>query len=198
MNRLEQQFKGEKIVTNAIIEDAKSHMKKSEESLQRDLGKIRAGRANASILNGITVEYYGAELPINQVASISIPEARVILITPFDKTALKDIEKSLLKSDIGINPANDGSVIRLVIPQLTGERRQELAKEVGKISEMAKVSIRNLRREAIDKLKKQQKNSEITDDEFYDLEKQVQKVTDNSIKNIENISAKKSQELVEG
>nr|WP_180213571.1 ribosome recycling factor [Bombilactobacillus mellis] len=173
-------------------------MQKSQDSLQRDLGKIRAGRANASILNGITVEYYGADLPINQVASISVPEARVLMITPFDKSALKNIEKALLKSDIGINPANDGSVIRLVIPQLTGERRQELSKEVGKISEMSKVSVRNIRREAIDKLKKQQKSGDITDDEFYDLEKQVQKVTDSNVKAIENIAEKKAQELVEG
>jgi len=185
-------------VTNAIIEEAQKHMQKSQDSLQRDLGKIRAGRANASILNGITVEYYGADLPINQVASISVPEARVLMITPFDKSALKNIEKALLKSDIGINPANDGSVIRLVIPQLTGERRQELSKEVGKISEMSKVSVRNIRREAIDKLKKQQKSGDITDDEFYDLEKQVQKVTDSNVKAIENIAEKKAQELVEG
>ena len=183
-------------MTNAIIEEAQKQ--KSQDSLQRDLGKIRAGRANASILNGITVEYYGADLPINQVASISVPEARVLMITPFDKSALKNIEKALLKSDIGINPANDGSVIRLVIPQLTGERRQELSKEVGKISEMSKVSVRNIRREAIDKLKKQQKSGDITDDEFYDLEKQVQKVTDSNVKAIENIAEKKAQELVEG
>lgn len=185
-------------MTNAIIEEAQKHMQKSQDSLQRDLGKIRAGRANASILNGIMVEYYGADLPINQVASISVPEARVLMITPFDKSALKNIEKALLKSDIGINPANDGSVIRLVIPQLTGERRQELSKEVGKISEMSKVSVRNIRREAIDKLKKQQKSGDITDDEFYDLEKQVQKVTDSNVKAIENIAEKKAQELVEG
>lgn len=185
-------------MTNAIIEEAQKHMQKSQDSLQRDLGKIRAGRANASILNGITVEYYGADLPINQVASISVPEARFLMITPFDKSALKNIEKALLKSDIGINPANDGSVIRLVIPQLTGERRQELSKEVGKISEMSKVSVRNIRREAIDKLKKQQKSGDITDDEFYDLEKQVQKVTDSNVKAIENIAEKKAQELVEG
>lgn len=185
-------------MTNAIIEEAQKHMQKSQDSLQCDLGKIRAGRANASILNGITVEYYGADLPINQVASISVPEARVLMITPFDKSALKNIEKALLKSDIGINPANDGSVIRLVIPQLTGERRQELSKEVGKISEMSKVSVRNIRREAIDKLKKQQKSGDITDDEFYDLEKQVQKVTDSNVKAIENIAEKKAQELVEG
>ncbi|KJY49218.1 Ribosome-recycling factor [Bombilactobacillus mellis] len=185
-------------MTNSIIEEAQKHMQKSQDSLQRDLGKIRAGRANASILNGITVEYYGADLPINQVASISVPEARVLMITPFDKSALKNIEKALLKSDIGINPANDGSVIRLVIPQLTGERRQELSKEVGKISEMSKVSVRNIRREAIDKLKKQQKSGDITDDEFYDLEKQVQKVTDSNVKAIENIAEKKAQELVEG
>lgn len=185
-------------MTNAIIEEAQKHMQKSQDSLQRDLGKIRAGRANASILNGITVEYYGADLPINQVASISVPEARVLMITPFDKSVLKNIEKALLKSDIGINPANDGSVIRLVIPQLTGERRQELSKEVGKISEMSKVSVRNIRREAIDKLKKQQKSGDITDDEFYDLEKQVQKVTDSNVKAIENIAEKKAQELVEG
>ncbi|WP_396022425.1 ribosome recycling factor [Bombilactobacillus folatiphilus] len=171
-------------------------MQKSCTALERELGQIRAGRANASILNGINVEYYGSEVPINQVASISIPEARVILVTPFDKSALKDIEKALMASDIGINPANDGSVIRLVIPQLTGERRQELVKEVGKISEGAKVAVRNIRRESMDDVKKQQKNHEITDDELHDLEKQIQTVTDQSIKEIERITDDKSKELV--
>ncbi|UQS83491.1 ribosome recycling factor [Bombilactobacillus thymidiniphilus] len=184
-------------MTNELIEQAKQHMQKSEASLQRELGQIRAGRANASILNGVTVEYYGAQVPLNQVASISIPEARVILVTPFDKSALKDIERALLASDVGINPANDGSVIRLVIPQLTGERRQELVKEVGKISENCKVAVRNIRRDAMDSLKKQQKNNEITDDELHDLEKQVQKVTDASIQNVDQITADKSKELVE-
>ncbi|NVY97025.1 ribosome recycling factor [Lactobacillus sp. DCY120] len=184
-------------MTATIIKETEIHMEKGLQALQRELGQIRAGRANASILNGINVEYYGAEVPINQVASISIPEARVILVTPFDKSALKDIEKALLMSDIGINPANDGSVIRLVIPQLTGERRQELAKEVGKIAETAKVGIRNIRREAMDKLKKQQKNNEITDDEMHDLEKQVQKITDQNVQGIDQIAAKKSEELVE-
>ena len=135
-----------------VLNDAKQKMTKSEESLQRELGQIRAGRANASLLDRITVDYYGAQTPLNQIAGISIPEARILMITPFDKTALENIEKALMASDIGISPTNDGSVIRLVIPQLTEERRKELAKEVSKYGENAKVAIRNIRRDALDEL----------------------------------------------
>ena len=130
--------------------EAKEKMKKAAQNLQRELGQIRAGRANASLLDRITVNYYGAPTPLNQMASIQIPEARVLMITPFDKSILQDVEKAIMASDIGISPTNDGNVIRLVIPQLTEERRKELAKDVKKEAENAKIAIRNIRRDAID------------------------------------------------
>ena len=149
-------------MANAVLNEAKDKMTKSEESLSRELGQIRAGRANASLLDRIQVDYYGAPTPLNQIAGISIPEARVLMITPFDKSALENIEKAILASDIGISPTNDGSIIRLVIPQLTEERRKELAKEVGKFGENAKVAVRNIRRDALDELKKMEKAKEIS------------------------------------
>ena len=135
--------------------------------------------------------------PLNQIAGISIPEARVLMITPFDKSALENIEKAILASDIGISPTNDGSIIRLVIPQLTEERRKELAKEVGKNGENAKVAVRNIRRDALDELKKLEKAKEISEDELHVLEKDVQDITDASTKNIDNIVSKKEEELLE-
>ncbi len=147
--------------------EAKEKMKKAAQNLQRELGQIRAGRANASLLDRITVNYYGAPTPLNQMASIQIPEARVLMITPFDKSILQDVEKAIMASDIGISPTNDGNVIRLVIPQLTEERRKELAKDVKKEAENAKIAIRNIRRDAIDEYKKQQKNGDITEDDLY-------------------------------
>ena len=170
---------------------------KAEESLRRELGQIRAGRANASLLDRIQVEYYGAPTPVNQLASINIPEARVLMITPFDKNSIADIEKAIQMSDIGISPTNDGNVIRLVIPQLTEERRKELAKDVKKEAENSKVAVRNVRRDAMDELKKAQKNGDITEDELRSFEKDVQKLTDDSIKNIDAITAEKEQELLE-
>lgn len=180
-----------------VMSEAKEKMKKAEQALQRELGQIRAGRANASLLDRISVSYYGAPTPVNQLASINIPEARVLMITPFDKTTIGDIEKAILASDIGISPANDGNVIRLVIPQLTEERRKELAKEVKKAAEGAKVVIRNIRRDAMDEYKKQEKNSDITKDDLRDLEKDVQNLTDSSIKTIDDITAEKEKELLE-
>lgn len=177
---------------------AKEKMVKAEQSLERELGQIRAGRANASLLDRIQVDYYGAMTPVNQLASINIPEARVLMITPFDKNSLEDIEKAIQASDIGISPTNDGTVIRLVIPQLTEERRKELAKDVKKIAENAKVAVRNIRREAIDELKKAQKNNDITEDDLRNFEKDVQKITDASIQNIDTITANKETELLEG
>lgn len=177
---------------------AKEKMIKAEQSLERELGQIRAGRANASLLDRIQVDYYGAMTPVNQLASINIPEARVLMITPFDKNSLEDIEKAIQASDIGISPTNDGTVIRLVIPQLTEERRKELAKDVKKIAENAKVAVRNVRREAIDELKKAQKNNDITEDDLRNFEKDVQKITDASIQTIDNITANKEKELLEG
>ncbi|MGK0550502.1 ribosome recycling factor [Enterococcus faecalis] len=184
-------------MTEQALTVAKEKMKKAEESLQRELGQIRAGRANASLLDRIQVEYYGALTPVNQLASINIPEARVLMVTPFDKSSIGDIEKAIQASDIGISPTNDGNVIRLVIPQLTEERRKELAKEVKKEAENSKVAVRNVRRDAMDELKKKQKNGDLTEDELRNLEKEVQKITDDSIKNIDTITAKKEQELLE-
>jgi len=184
-------------MTEQALTVAKEKMKKAEESLQRELGQIRAGRANASLLDRIQVEYYGALTPVNQLASINIPEARVLMVTPFDKSSIGDIEKAIQASDIGISPTNDGNVIRLVIPQLTEERRKELAKEVKKEAENSKVAVRNVRRDAMDELKKKQKNGDLTEDELRKLEKEVQKITDDSIKNIDTITAKKEQELLE-
>lgn len=177
--------------------EAKEKMKKAAQNLQRELGLIRAGRANASLLDRITVNYYGAPTPLNQMASIQIPEARVLMITPFDKSILQDVEKAIMASDIGISPTNDGNVIRLVIPQLTEERRKELAKDVKKEAENAKIAIRNIRRDAIDEYKKQQKNGDITEDDLRGLEKDVQTLTDNSIKEVDKIAADKEKELLE-
>lgn len=182
---------------NAVLNEAKDKMTKSEESLERELGQIRAGRANASLLDRIQVDYYGVPTPLNQIAGITIPEARILMITPFDKSALENIEKAILASDIGISPTNDGSIIRLVIPQLTEDRRKELAKEVGKFGENAKVAVRNIRRDALDELKKLEKSKDITEDELHTLEKDVQTLTDDSTKNIDNIVSKKEEELLE-
>lgn len=180
-----------------IIQQAQEKMEKSEQALRRELSQIRAGRANASLLDRVQVEYYGVPTPVNQMAQISIPEARVIMITPFDKTTLKDIERGILESDLGINPTNDGNVIRLVIPQLTEERRKELAKEVKKIAEQGKVSIRHIRRDVMNALKKMEKASEITEDDLRGYEKDVQELTDKSIKDMDAIAAEKEQELLE-
>lgn len=177
--------------------EAKEKMHKAAQNLQRELGQIRAGRANASLLDRITVNYYGVPTPLNQMASIQIPEARILMITPFDKSILQDVEKAIMTSDIGISPTNDGNVIRLVIPQLTEERRKELAKDVKKEAENAKIAIRNIRRDAIDEYKKQQKNGDITEDDLRGLEKEVQTLTDNSIKEVDKIAAEKEKELLE-
>lgn len=185
-------------ITNLIIKDGQEKMVKAEDALQHELGGIRAGRANASLLNRVMVEYYGAPTPLNQIAQISIPEARVLLITPYDKSSLDDIEHALLASDLGLNPVNDGTVIRLVIPQLTEERRKELAKEVKAIGEKAKGSVRHARRDIRDALKKAEKNGDMSEDELHDLEDQAQQVTDEAIKKVDQIVADKEQEILEG
>ena len=182
-------------MANAIVEKAKERFEQSHQSLAREFGSIRAGRANASLLDRIEVEYYGVPTPLNQLASITVPEARVLLVSPFDKSSLKDIEHAINASDIGINPANDGSVIRLVIPALTEETRKELAKEVKKVGENAKVAIRNIRRDAMDEAKKQEKIKEITEDELKSLEKDIQKVE--AVKHIDSMTANKEKELLE-
>lgn len=184
-------------MSTQLLTETKEKMTKIEQGFQRELGTIRAGRANAGLLDRIQVLYYGIPTPLNQIAQISIPEPRVLMITPFDKTALQDIEKALLQSDIGISPNNDGNIIRLVIPQLTEDRRKELAKQVGKESENTKVSVRNVRREAIDVLKKAEKNKELTSDDVHGYEEDIQKLTDASIKNIDAIAAEKEKELLD-
>ena len=172
-------------------------MKKSIESYKLELDTVRAGRANAKILDRITVDYYGTPTPINQLGTISVPDARTLVIQPWDTTILKEIEKSILASDIGITPANDGKLIRLVFPQLTEERRKELKKQVSKLGEDAKVAIRNIRRDAMDKAKDMKKNGEMTEDEQKASEKTVQDLTDKYIKEIDVITASKEKEIME-
>ncbi len=172
-------------------------MKKTAEVLKTQLASVRAGRANAAVLDQISVDYYGVPTPIQQVASVSTPDPRSLMIQPWDASVLKGIEKAILASDLGINPQNDGRVIRLVFPQLTEERRKELAKQVKKYGEEAKVAVRNIRRDAIDKFKKQQKASEITEDDYKNVEKDIQKLTDDYIKQVESIAEKKEKELFE-
>ena len=179
-----------------ILDEAKTKMKKSGEALQRTLADIRAGRANASLLNSVKVDYYGAPTPLNQVASITIPEARQLLVTPFDESSLDNIEKGIYAANLGLTPQNDGSAIRIIIPQLTEDRRKELVKEVKAELEKAKVAVRNVRREAMDDLKKGNKSGDFNDDEFHNLEKKVQDETDNGIKNLEQIAANKEKELM--
>ena len=174
-----------------------SKMKKTAEVLKTQLASVRAGRANAAVLDQITVDYYGVPTPIQQVASVSVPDPRSLLIQPWDASVLKGIEKAILASELGINPQNDGRAIRLVFPQLTEERRKELAKQVKKYGEEAKVAVRNIRREAIDKFKKQQKAPEITEDDYKTIEKDIQKLTDDYIKEVEGIADKKEKELFE-
>ena len=174
-----------------------SKMKKTAEVLKTQLASVRAGRANAAVLDQITVDYYGVPTPIQQVASVSVPDPRTLMIQPWDASILKGIEKAILASELGINPQNDGRAIRLVFPQLTEERRKELAKQVKKYGEEAKVAVRNIRREAIDKFKKQQKASEITEDDYKTVEKDIQKLTDDYIKEVEGIADKKEKELFE-
>ncbi|AVK63158.1 ribosome recycling factor [Lactobacillus sp. CBA3606] len=185
-------------VTEPILKEAQSNMKKAEVALQRELGNIRAGRANASLLSRVSADYYGTLTPLNQMASITVPEPRVLMVTPFDKTALKEIEKAILASDLGISPANDGSAIRLVIPQLTEERRKELAKDVKAEGERGKVAVRNARRDAMDALKRGHKAGQFTDDQLHELEDQAQKLTDAAGKAVESIVADKEKEILEG
>lgn len=184
-------------MVKAIIDTAKSKMEKTEAALLRELGSIRAGRANASLLDKITIDYYGAPTPVNQMAQINTPEPRMLMITPYDKGTLKDIERALLQSDLGITPTNDGQVIRLIIPQLTEERRRDLAKQVKKEAEQAKVSIRNIRRDAIDGLKKAEKAKEITEDDLRGYEKDIQELTDTATKTLDKMAAEKEKELLD-
>lgn len=176
---------------------AKEKMNKTISSLQFELNAIRAGRANAAVLDPIRVDYWGVATPINQMAAVTVSEARVLVIQPWDKSALKLIEKAIQTSDLGINPQNDGQVIRLNFPPLTEERRKQLTKDVKANGENAKVAIRNIRRDCVDKLKAMKKASEITEDDLNDALDKVQKITDGFIKDVDGVCAKKEAELME-
>lgn len=171
-------------------------MNKTISALAENLAEVRAGRANPAILNKVKVDYYGTPTPINQVAGISVPEARLIVIQPWDASILKEIEKEILKSEIGINPNNDGKVIRLAFPELTEERRKELVKDIKKMGEESKVAIRSVRRDGIDEAKAKQKNSEITEDDLKVAEEQIQKLTDKKVAEIDNMIAAKEKEVM--
>ena len=171
-------------------------MKKTISVYEENLSEIRAGRANPAILNKISIDYYGTQTPINQVAGISVPEARMIVIQPWDASILKEIEKEILKSDIGINPNNDGKVIRLTFPELNEERKKEIIKDIRKMAEEAKVAVRSIRREAIDEAKSMQKNSEMSEDELKVAEDDIQKLTDKYVEEVDKILEKKEKEVM--
>lgn len=180
-----------------LKKNTESRMSKSIDSLTESLQSIRAGRANTSLLDRIYVDYYGQQSPLNQVASLSAPEARLLAIQPWDSTLIPEIEKAIQKSDLGITPSNDGKIIRLVIPQLTEERRKDLTKLVGKYAEEAKVSIRNIRRDAMEDIKKAEKAKEISEDDRKTYEEDIQKLTDKYIKDVDGVTADKEKELME-
>ncbi len=171
-------------------------MLKTISVFEESLSEIRAGRANPAILNKITVDYYGTPTPINQVAGISVPEARLIVIQPWDASILKEIEKEILKADIGINPNNDGKVIRLAFPELNEERRKDIVKDIRKMAEEAKVAVRSIRRDGLDEAKNLQKNSEMSEDELKLAEDKIQKLTDKYVEEIDNILEKKEKEVM--
>ena len=179
------------------IQIAEGKMKKAIETLKEEFATVRAGRANPHILDKVMVDYYGVPTPIPQLASITVPEARMIVIQPWEARMLKEIEKAIQKSDLGVNPTNDGKVIRLIFPELTEERRKELVKQVKKMAEDAKVAIRNIRREALDEYKKMKKNNEITEDDLKDAEEDVQKLHDKYIEQIEKLLSAKEKEIME-
>ena len=177
-------------------DEIKDKMEKTLSVFEGNLSEIRAGRANPAILNKIKIDYYGVPTPISQVAGVSVPEARLIVIQPWDLSVLKEIEKEILKSDIGINPNNDGKVIRLNFPELNEERRKEIVKSIKKIAEEAKVAIRSIRRDGIEEFKKKQKDSEITEDELKIAEDEIQKITDKNIDEIDKLLAEKEKEVM--
>ena len=182
---------------NTVIKKKKKKMTKSVGHLETEFSEVRAGRANPSVLDKVKVDYYGSPTPVNQLASVSITEARTLTIQPWDKTLLKAIEKAIQVSDIGINPQNDGTVIRMVFPPLTEERRKEIVKEIAKMGEETKVAVRSIRREAMDKIKTMKKNGEITEDDLKHGEKKIQDKTDSHIKTIDSMTEKKQKQIME-
>jgi len=178
------------------LENAEERMQKTLDNLKEEFVTIRAGRANPGVLNKLTVDYYGVPTPIQQMANISVPEARILLIQPWDRSTIKSIERAIHASDIGINPSNDGSVIRLVFPELTEERRKDLVKDVKKKGEAAKVAVRNIRRDVVDSIKKAQKGGEITEDDQKKDEEAAQKLTDKYIEKVEKTVEDKTKEIM--
>ncbi len=181
---------------NEILKEYDAKMQKTVDVVVSDFASVRAGRANAAVLDKITVDYYGVATPLNQVASISSPDPRTLTIQPWDSSLLKAIEKAIQTSDLGINPQNDGKVVRLGFPQLTEERRRDLTKQVRKYGENGKVAIRNIRRDAMDKLKAMEKKSEITEDDLKQMEKELQDLTEKRCKQVDEMTAKKETELM--
>lgn len=179
-----------------IINDAKSKMEASLNMLSKEYSEMQAGRANPKVLDRVSVDYYGTPTPVSQVAAISVSEARILVIQPWDLSLLNGIEKAIQKSDIGINPQNDGKVLRLIFPQLTEERRKDISKEVSSIAENTKIAIRNIRRDAMDKLKNMKKNSELTEDDHRKSEKRIQDLTDKYCAEIDNICSKKIEKIM--
>lgn len=180
-----------------VLKEAEERMHKGVDALRKEYGTIRAGRANPSILEKVLVEYYGTPTPVNQLANISVPESRMLVIQPWDKSVLPMIEKAILKSDLGLNPSSDGTVIRIIIPQLTAERRNELVKTVKKKAEDARVVVRNIRRDTNEQLKKMEKDKTASEDEIKRAQEDVQKLTDKIIKEVDNVAATKEQEILE-
>ncbi|WP_106497595.1 ribosome recycling factor [Lentibacillus sp. Marseille-P4043] len=184
-------------MANDILKQMRDKMAQAVQAFSKNLATVRAGRANPSLLDSIYVDYYGASTPLNQLASISAPEARLLVISPFDKSSVGDVEKAIQKADLGLSPSNDGQVIRINIPALTEERRKELVKVVGKYVEEARVQVRNIRREANDQLKKAEKNSDLTEDELRSEQDEVQKETDNHIAKLDDLAKEKEKEIME-
>lgn len=180
-----------------IIKEAEGKMEKTREFFRRDLQALRAGRANPQLLDRILVDYYGSMTPLNQMANIMSPEPRMLTISVWDQKAIPLVEKAIQKSDLGMNPVNDGKVIRLIVPELNEERRRELNKKVGQLAEESKVAVRNSRRDAMEQIKKLKKDSVISEDDQYRAEDELQKITDNAIKEVEKIAAEKEKEILE-
>ena len=179
------------------VQPYQDNMNKSIDHLKNDLAAVRAGRANPAVLDKITVDYYGTPTKINQMAAVSVAEARILVITPWDASTIRNIQRAILASDIGINPTDDGRSLRLVFPQLTEERRRELVKDIKKMGEDCKVAVRNIRRDAVDKFKAMEKKSEITEDDLKDLQEELQKATDASVKTIDEVVKNKETEILE-
>lgn len=184
-------------MASEMVQDADNKMKKTIELLVKDLSSMRAGRANPAMLDRISVDYYGAPTPINQLANVTVPEPRLLVIQPYDKTSIPSIEKAIMKSDLGVNPSNDGNVIRIAIPALTEERRKDIVKQIKKRVEDGKVALRNVRRDSNDEIKQAEKDKLISEDEGKKLLDEVQKLTDNYVKDIDRISQAKEKEIME-